>query len=135
MVCRETGAVLELFHAVNVSRLDQLRRLVPGIPNGLEQRAVETRREEVTQLRQRLASVYGLPIKVQVGVGPAFPQIETCAIDLSADLIVLGRTAPVPSSWCGGPPRPRWPSGASGGSWAKTSFAVGFSGSSGEIFS
>lgn len=90
MLCRETGAALELFHAVNVSGLDRLRRLVPGIPNGLEQRAMEERREEISQLGQRLGSLYGLSANAQVGVGAAFPKIEQCAIDLSADLVVLG---------------------------------------------
>lgn len=90
LICKETGAALELFHAVNISGLDRLRRLVPGIPNGLEQRAMEERREEISQLGQSLRDLYRLPTNVHVGVGPSFPQIEKCAVDLSADLVVLG---------------------------------------------
>lgn len=90
ILCRETRAALVMFHATNLSGLDRLRRLVPGIPNGLEQRAVEERREEISLLGQHLGSLYALPVTVHVGVGPAFPQIEKCAVDVSADLIVVG---------------------------------------------
>jgi nucleotide-binding universal stress UspA family protein len=90
MIGKETNAALVLFHAGNLSGLDRLRRLVPGIPNGLEQRAMDERRAEIALLGQNLEDLYGLPADVRVGVGPAFPQIEKSALALSADLIVVG---------------------------------------------
>jgi len=71
LLCKETGAALELFHAVNVSGLDRLRRLVPGIPNGLEQRAMEERREEISQLGQSLGiSTGSRPMSVWASARP-----------------------------------------------------------------
>lgn len=90
LLCRDTGAALELFHAVNLSALNRLRRLVPGIPNGLEQRAIDDRYEEITLLGGSLSEVHGVPVGVNADAGPAFGQIEKRARDVSADLVVLG---------------------------------------------
>lgn len=90
IVCQETGADLALFHATNLSGLDRLRRLVPGIPVGLEQRAVDDRQEEISLQAQSLREDYGIPVDARVSVGPPFEQIEKCSKDLSANLVVMG---------------------------------------------
>ncbi|GAB3554661.1 universal stress protein [Arthrobacter tumbae] len=90
LLCRDAGAVLELFHTVNVSDLDRLRRLVPGIPNRLKQPATDDRREEITLLGGGLSELHGVRVGVHVEAGPAFLKIEERAADVSADLVVLG---------------------------------------------
>lgn len=90
LLCRDTGAALELFHAVNLSGLNRLRRPVTGIPNGLGQRAIDDKCEEITLVGQGLSEHHGLPVDVHVATGPTFVQIEKRADDLSADLVVLG---------------------------------------------
>lgn len=90
VLCKETGAALSLFHAVNLSGLEKLRRLVSGVPNGLEQRAANEQLEEISLLAQSLLERYGVRPDAQVGVGPAFAQIEKAASNLSTDLIVVG---------------------------------------------
>ena len=72
LLCRDIGAAPELFHAVNLSGLNRLRRLVPGIPNGLEQRAIDDKCEEITLLGQRLSRwaprVHGLDPKADLAI-------------------------------------------------------------------
>lgn len=90
LLSRATGAALELFHAVNLSGLNRLRQLVPGIPNGLEQRAIDDRREELMLLGESLSELHGVQVGTNVYAGPAFAQLEKRAHDISADLVVVG---------------------------------------------
>lgn len=90
LVCRDAGAALELFHAVNLSGLDRLRRLVSGIPDGMEQQAINIRSEELTLLGRSMSQNHGFPVDVHVDTGPAFTQIEQRAHEVSADLVILG---------------------------------------------
>lgn len=90
LVCRETGAALELFHAVNLHGLDRLRRLVPGIPNGLEEGAMNESCVDISLLGRSLEELHSIPAEVHVEIGPAYPQIEKRALDLSADLVIVG---------------------------------------------
>jgi nucleotide-binding universal stress UspA family protein len=90
LLSRATGAALELFHAVNLSGLNRLRQLVPGIPNGLEQRAIDDRREELMLLGRTLSELHGVQVGADVDAGPAFLQLEKRAHDISADLVVVG---------------------------------------------
>lgn len=51
---------------------------------------MDERWEEISLLVQSLCERYGIRSDAQVGVGPAFPQIEKAALSVSADLIVVG---------------------------------------------
>jgi nucleotide-binding universal stress UspA family protein len=90
LLCSATGAELELFHAVNFVGLDRLRRLVPGIPNGLEQRAIDDRSEELMLLGGSLSELHGVQVGTNVDAGPAFVELEKRAHEVSADLVVVG---------------------------------------------
>jgi hypothetical protein len=78
------------FHAVNLSSLNRLRRLGPGIPNGLEQRAIYDRSEVLTLLGGSLSELHGVQIETNVVAGPAVVQLEKYGHDISADLVVVG---------------------------------------------
>lgn len=90
LIARETGAELELLHAPSLSGLDKLRRLVPGIPDDLEQQVIDSGREQLAALGRKLTELHGIAAGVHVALGDAFTQLETRAAELPADLVVLG---------------------------------------------
>lgn len=90
LVSKETGAALELFHSTNLFGLDRLRRLVPGVPEGLEQQAIDAGREQLAELGRRLHEVHGIAAGLHIALGDAFAEIEARAAALPADLVVLG---------------------------------------------
>jgi nucleotide-binding universal stress UspA family protein len=67
-----------------------LHQLVPGIRNGLEQRAIDDRREELMLLGGSLSELHGVQEGTNVDAGPAFVQVEKRARDMSDDLAVVG---------------------------------------------
>lgn len=90
LVSEVTGAALELFHSSNLSGLDKLRRLVPGVPAGLEQQLIDAGREQLAGLGRTLDETHEVTAGVHVAFGDAFTQIEARAAELPADLVVLG---------------------------------------------
>ncbi|GAA1108303.1 universal stress protein [Arthrobacter flavus] len=90
LISKETGAGLDLFHAVNLSSLHSFRQLVPRILEGLEQRAVNTQREQLAILSRELDERHKIVAGVSVATGDAFTQIEIRADEVSADLVILG---------------------------------------------
>ena len=90
VVAKETGAALELFHATNLSGLDKLRRLVPGIPDDLEQQVIDAGREQLAGLGRKLNERLRIAAGTHVAFGDTFSQLEARAAELPADLVVLG---------------------------------------------
>ncbi len=89
-ISKLTGASLDLFHAVNLSGLDRLRRMTPGIPADLDERLTAQPLEEMRRLAADLSERHGAAVGVRVGIGPASVQIDAQAAALPADLMVLG---------------------------------------------
>lgn len=90
LVSKETGAELELFHSTNFSGLDKLRRLVPGIPEDLEQRVTDDSRAQLASLGRKLNERYGVTAGIHVAFGDAFTQLAAREAAMPADLVVLG---------------------------------------------
>ncbi len=89
-ISKVTGASLHLFHAVNLSGLDRLRRLAPGLPEDLGERLTAQPLEELKRVAAGLTERDGADVGVRVGIGPASVQIDAQAVAVSADLVVLG---------------------------------------------
>ncbi len=89
-ISKLTGASLDLFHAVNLSGLDRLRRTAPGLPEDLDERLTAQPLEELNRVAAGLTRRHGVDIGVRVGIGPASVQIDAHAVALDADLVVLG---------------------------------------------
>lgn len=90
MIARETGASLDLVHVASLSPLEKLRRLVAEIPVELEQRILDSTRNEVCELAAALLQQYGVSSGVHVVSGPLLSELATQTDMLSADLVVLG---------------------------------------------
>ncbi len=90
MIARETGASLDLVHVASLSPLEKLRRLVAEIPVELEQRILDSTRNEVCELAAALLQQYGVSSGVHVVSGPMLSELATQTVMLSAAVVVLG---------------------------------------------
>ncbi|MBC5784600.1 universal stress protein [Ramlibacter sp. USB13] len=90
LVARATGARLDLVHVAAYSRVDELRRLVAGLPEDVASRM----REQTQMLVDALAAVvrerHGVEAATHVATGPLLQAIDAAAAAVDADLLVLG---------------------------------------------
>jgi nucleotide-binding universal stress UspA family protein len=89
-VVRETGATLNLLHVLSLAPLEQLRRLVAGIPVELEQRLLDAAQEELRKLAAILLQHHGISADVRVVSGALLSELASQADAMPADLIILG---------------------------------------------
>jgi len=90
LVAKETGAALDLIHVASFAPLDKLRQLVADIPAELEQRMLDTAREEMNELSATLMKHHGVSAGVKVAAGPLLTELSAQAEAVCADLVVLG---------------------------------------------
>lgn len=89
-VARTTGAALDLVHVGSVSRVAELRRLVPGLPGDVPARIREQEQMQVDALAARLQEHYGVGARTRVVTGSLPKALEEDASANAADLLVLG---------------------------------------------
>lgn len=90
LVAKETGAALDLIHVASFAPLDKLRQLVADIPAELEQRMLDTAREEMNELSATFMKHHGVSAGVNVVSGPLLTELSAQAETVRADLVVLG---------------------------------------------
>lgn len=90
LVAMETGAELDLLHVASLAPLEKMRRLIADIPAELEQRVLDTAREELRELAAALLEHHGVAANVRVVAGALIQELENRADALPADLIVFG---------------------------------------------
>lgn len=90
LVARESGASLDLLHVASLAPLEKLRRLIEQVPAGLEQRVLDTAREELNELAASLRERHGVEANSSVESGSLLKELESKAAALPADLIVFG---------------------------------------------
>lgn len=89
-VAGETGARLELMHAVNQGALETLRRVFAGEAPTAEARILEDARSSLEALACALADVHGLAADIHVATGRVLGAILERADALDASLLVVG---------------------------------------------
>lgn len=92
LLAKQTGAALDLLHAVSLTPVDNLRRLVRDAPAEVEQNMLDAAREKVCKLAEFLSQRYGIAASAHVVSGPAVTAIADTADARRTDLIVLGAT-------------------------------------------
>jgi nucleotide-binding universal stress UspA family protein len=90
LVARATGAGLDLVHVAALSRVDELRRLVPGVPADVVSRMREQSQMLVDALAGTLRERHGVDAGAHVASGPLLAAIEAAAASTGADVLVLG---------------------------------------------
>lgn len=90
LVAMETGAELDLLHVASLAPLEKMRRLIADIPAELEQRVLDTAREELRELAAALLEHHRVAANVRVVAGALIQELENRADALPADLIVFG---------------------------------------------
>lgn len=90
LVARETGASLGLLHVVGLAALEKLRRLVAAIPPELEQRMLDSAREEMRELAATIFKHHAVSSDIHVVSGPLLAELNAQAEASCADLIILG---------------------------------------------
>lgn len=90
LVARTTGAKLDLVHVAGFSRIDELRRLVPGVPADVEARMREQTQIIVDALAAMVRERHGVDAATHVSSGPLLAAIDGAASAVDADLLVLG---------------------------------------------
>jgi nucleotide-binding universal stress UspA family protein len=90
LLANEHGATLDLLHAAGLAPLQKLRQLVAGVPDAIEQRALDAAREQMHGLAAMLRQRYGVSAGVHVEPGSLLPELVGKAGAIAADLIVLG---------------------------------------------
>jgi nucleotide-binding universal stress UspA family protein len=90
LVARAAGAQLDLVHVTGFSRLDELRRLVAGLPEDVTARMREQTELLVDALAATVQERHGLQPATHVADGPLLKSIDATARAVSADLLVLG---------------------------------------------
>ena len=90
LVAKETGATLDLLHIASMAPLEKMRRLVSEMPAELEQRFLDTVREEMHELAGGLYQHHGIVANARVVSGALLRELDDRADALPADLIVFG---------------------------------------------
>lgn len=90
LVARAAGARLDLLHVAEFSRLDELRRLVAGLPADIDARMREQTQMLVDALAATVREREGVDARTHVAAGPLLKSIVDTAAALDADLLVLG---------------------------------------------
>lgn len=90
LVARATGARLDLLHVAAFSRLDELRRLVAGLPGDVDARMREQTQMFVDALAATVRERYGVEAATHVAAGPLLKSVAETTASLDADLLVLG---------------------------------------------
>lgn len=89
LVARATGARLDLLHVAAFSRLDELRRLVGGLPADADTRLREQTQMLVDALAATVRERHGVDAGTHVVSGPLLQSIADTAARLEADVLVL----------------------------------------------
>jgi len=90
LVARAAGARLDLLHVAAFSRLDELRRLVNGLPAEVDARVREQTQMLVDALAASMRERHGIEAGTHVAAGPLLKSIGDTAAAVDADLLVLG---------------------------------------------
>ena len=90
LVARAAGAGLDLVHVAGLSRVDELRRLVPGVPADVAARMREQSQMLVDALARTVRERHGVDAGTHMASGPLLAAIADRADATSADLLVLG---------------------------------------------
>jgi universal stress protein E len=90
LVARATGAQLDLVHVAPLSRFDELRRLVTGLPQDVALRMQEQTQVLLDALATTIRERHGIGAATHVATGPLLKAIGDAAAGLEADLLVLG---------------------------------------------
>lgn len=90
LIARATGARLDIVHVAPDSRVDELRRLVAGLPEEVTERIREQARMLVDALAATIRERHGVDAATHVSGAPLLQAIDEAAATLSADLLVLG---------------------------------------------
>lgn len=90
LLAKETGASLQLVHVVSKAPLEKLRRLVAAVPAEVEQRLLDTAHGAMRELAATLAQHHGVAAGVHLASGAVVPALAAQAVNVSANLIVLG---------------------------------------------
>lgn len=90
LVARATGARLDIVHVAPDSRIDELRRLVAGLPEEVTERIREQAQMLVDALAATIRERHGVDAATHVSGAPLLQAIDEAAANLSADLLVLG---------------------------------------------
>lgn len=89
LVAESTGARLDLVHVAAFSRLDELRRLVAGVPGDAEARLREQTQMLVDALAATVRERHGIEAGTHVASGPLLQAIADVAQQQAADVLVL----------------------------------------------
>ena len=90
LVARAAGARLDLLHVAAHSRVDELRRLVAGLPEYIALRMQEQTQMLVDALAATVRERDGIEAGTHVATGPLLKAIDDAATRLDAGLVVLG---------------------------------------------
>lgn len=90
LFAKEQGAALDLLHVVTTGPIDKLRRLMANFPAQVEQRLIDSMREEVRLMAEGLLNHYGIAAGVHVASGAVVQRLNEWVDALEADLVVLG---------------------------------------------
>jgi nucleotide-binding universal stress UspA family protein len=90
LVAKAAGARLDLVHVAPFSRLDELRRLVAGLPADVDAKVREQTQMLVDALAATVRERHGVEATTHVATGPLLPSVTELAAQVNAGLLVLG---------------------------------------------
>jgi len=89
-VAQATRSTLDLVHVAPFSQLDELKRLVHGLPDDVAERMRQQAQILLDSLAATLKEQYGVTAATHVAQGPLLKAMHDTASAAAADLLVLG---------------------------------------------
>lgn len=90
LVCRETGAELDVLHVADLAPLDKLRHLMGSSTDALQQQVLKSARDKMQDLAGALQSHYGVSAAAHVAFGSLLAELDRATAAAGTDLIVCG---------------------------------------------
>ena len=90
LVCKATGATLDLLHVVNFDTLERLRLLMTVAPDEMQARVLDSARVQIAALVLALQQRFGIVAAARVAAGSPLPELGKARKALAACLLVCG---------------------------------------------
>jgi len=90
LVCKETGAALDLLHVADLAPLERLRQLMGESPEELQLRVLDSARGKLGELAAALRKRYGVSAGTHVVAGTLLPELARQADAMATGLVVCG---------------------------------------------